>query len=292
MRTRDVMSSPVVTVAPDVHLKDVAATLVERGINAVPVVEEGDRLVGIVTEADLLTLEAALTSGARPGSLAAWKGPPHTAGEVMSRSVYTLTEDTDATEAARLMLRHRLKSVPVVAGDRVVGIVARRDLLRLVARGDNDIRADLQHRLQEEVHALQRLDLHVGRRGRDHRRSRRPVGPPAGGRARPHRARCPRGPLDHLQRRWPVTGSSPTSGRPAQTRSVSRGSAGRSSVAMRTTIWCSAACLMASGDASAETPRARRALENLARKMVRASAICAGSSTSTWAVPWSSRPDP
>ena len=126
-----------------------------------PVVEEGDRLVGIVTEADLLTLEAALTPGARPGSPAAGKGPPHTAGEVMSRSVYTLTEDTDATGAARLMLRHRLKSLPVVAGDRVVGIVARRDLLRLVARGDHDIRADLQRRLQEEVHALQRLDLHV-----------------------------------------------------------------------------------------------------------------------------------
>lgn len=161
MRTRDVMSSPVVTVAPDAHLKDVAATLVEHGINAVPVVQDGDRLVGIVTEADLLTLEATLTPGARPGAPVAGKGPPHTAGEVMSRSVYTLTEDTDATDAARLMLRHRLKSVPVVAGDRVVGIVARRDLLRLVARGDDDIRADLQRRLQQQVHALQRLDLHV-----------------------------------------------------------------------------------------------------------------------------------
>ena len=190
MRTRDVMSSPVVTVAPDTHLKDVAATLVEHGINAVPVVEDGDRLVGIVTEADLLTLEAALTPGARPGSLAAGKGPPHTAGEVMSRSVYTLTEDTDATEAARLMLRHRLKSVPVVAGDRVVGIVARRDLLRLVARGDNDIRADLQHRLQEQVRACPPA-ARSPRRGwdRDHRRPRRPAGPPAGGRARPHGAR-------------------------------------------------------------------------------------------------------
>ncbi len=79
-------------------------------------VEEGDRLVGMVTEADLLTLEATLTAGARPGLTAAGKGPPHKAGEVMSRSVNTLTEDTDATEAARLVLRHRLKSVPVVAG--------------------------------------------------------------------------------------------------------------------------------------------------------------------------------
>ena len=47
MRTRDEISRPVITVAPDAHLKDVAATLVEHGINAVPVVEEGDRLVGI-----------------------------------------------------------------------------------------------------------------------------------------------------------------------------------------------------------------------------------------------------
>ena len=62
----------------------------------------------------------------------------------MSRSVYTLAQDTDATAAARMMLRHHLKSVPAVAGDRVVGIVARRDLLRLVARDDDDIRTDLQ----------------------------------------------------------------------------------------------------------------------------------------------------
>jgi CBS-domain-containing membrane protein len=63
MRTRDVMSSPVVTVSPDTPLKDVAATLVERGINAVPVVDGDDRLVGIVSEADLLPLEATPARG-------------------------------------------------------------------------------------------------------------------------------------------------------------------------------------------------------------------------------------
>jgi CBS domain-containing protein len=85
----------------------------------------------------------------------------HMVREVMSQSVYTLTEDTDATAAARMMLRHNLKSVPVVAGDRVVGIVARRDLLRLVARGDDDIRADLQARLASELERLQRLRVEV-----------------------------------------------------------------------------------------------------------------------------------
>jgi CBS domain-containing protein len=160
MRTSDVMSSPVVTVPPDAQLKDVAATLVEHGINAVPVVDDGDRLVGIVSEADLLTLEATPGVRHRPGS-AARQGPPHTAREVMSHSVYTLTQDTDAAAAARMMLRHNLKSVPVVAGGRVVGMVARRDLLRLIARSDHDIRADLERRLKEELDALQRLAVDV-----------------------------------------------------------------------------------------------------------------------------------
>jgi len=80
----------------------------------------------------------------------------------MSKSVYTLAQDTDATAAARMMLRHHLKSVPAVAGDRVVGIVARRDLLRLVARDDDDdIRADLQARLAAELELLQRLRVEV-----------------------------------------------------------------------------------------------------------------------------------
>ena len=151
MRICEVMSSPVVTVQPDTQLKDVASTLIEHGINAAPVIDASDRLVGIVSEADLLTLETADSRGSRP----------HTASEVMSQSVYTLAQDTDATVAARMMLRHRLKSVPVVAGDRVVGIVARRDLLRLVARGDDDIRADLQARLASELERLQRLRVEV-----------------------------------------------------------------------------------------------------------------------------------
>ena len=154
MRTCDVMSSPVVSVPPDAPLKEVAATLVERGINAVPVVDAGDRLIGIVSEADLLSLETGLGRGRGPAR-------PRTAGEVMRQSVYTLTGDTDAPAAARLMLRHRLKSVPVVAGDRVVGMIARRDLLRLIARSDDDIQADIDRRLKAEVEVLQRLAVGV-----------------------------------------------------------------------------------------------------------------------------------
>jgi CBS domain-containing protein len=154
VRVRDVMASPVVTVAPGAALKEVASLLVERRINAVPVVDAGDRLIGIVSEADLLSLET--------GQVAAAGGtPPHSAGEVMRQSVYTLTGDTDATAAARLMLRHRLKSVPVVDGDRVVGMVTRRDLLRLLARSDEDIRADLERRVAQELEALRQAVVDV-----------------------------------------------------------------------------------------------------------------------------------
>jgi CBS domain-containing protein len=154
MRTCDVMSSPVVTVPPDAPLKEVAAILVEHGINAVPVVDVGDRLIGIVSEADLLSLETGPVLG--PTTVR-----PRKASEVMRQSVYTLTGDTDAAAAARLMLRHRLKSVPVVAGERVVGMVARRDLLRLIARSDRDIQADLERLLKEEILALERLAVSV-----------------------------------------------------------------------------------------------------------------------------------
>ena len=131
--------------------KDVAATLVEHGINAAPVIDASDRLVGIVSEADLLAGGPARPRlGGQLGSA--------TAREVMSQSVYTLTEHADAAAAARMMLRHNLKSVPVVTGDRVVGI-ARRDLLRLIARSDDDIRAELEGRLKEGLDALQRLTV-------------------------------------------------------------------------------------------------------------------------------------
>ena len=160
MRVEDVMTTPVVTVGPDAHLKDVATTLVEHGINAVPVVDDRDRLLGIVSEADLLELEASSGpwAGPRPTTR---PDPPHLAREVMSRSVYTLTADTDAAAAARMLLRHNLKSAPVVDGDRVVGMVARRDLLQLIARSDDDIRADLERRRTDELAALQRLRVEV-----------------------------------------------------------------------------------------------------------------------------------
>jgi CBS domain-containing protein len=151
MRLKDVMTSPVVTVTPTTRLKQVAALLVRHGFNAVPVVDEGE-LVGIVSEADLVRLEA--SPDPRAHALR-WPAPatvvPHLVGEVMTREVLALPPDADAAEAARLMLDQGVKSIPVVLGCRVVGIVARRDLLGVLARSDPAIRAEVQRLLDEEL---------------------------------------------------------------------------------------------------------------------------------------------
>ena len=147
------MSSPVVCVPPDMPLKDVADLLVTRAISAVPVVEDGE-LVGIVSEADLVPLELAPDPRAHlippadlPGHL------PKMAGEAMTREVVALPEDADLAEAGRLMLERRIKSIPVVRGRRVVGIVARRDLLEVLARRDQDIAGELEVLLASELGA-------------------------------------------------------------------------------------------------------------------------------------------
>jgi CBS domain-containing protein len=153
VRVRDVMSSPVVCVPPDMPLKEVAELLVTRAISAVPVVEDGE-LAGIISEADLVPLELAPDPRAHlipPAD--AHVHLPKVAAEVMTRQVVALPEDADAAEAGRLMLERRIKSIPVVRGRRVVGIVARRDLLEVLARSDEAIAGDLAALLASELGA-------------------------------------------------------------------------------------------------------------------------------------------
>jgi CBS domain-containing protein len=145
------MSSPVVTVPPGMHLKEVADLLVSHGISAVPVVDGGE-LVGIISEADLIPLQLAPDPRAH---LAPPPEPPpsvpQVAAEAMTRDVVALPKDADTAEAARLMLERGIKSIPIVRGRQVVGIVARRDLLAILVRSDEEIAADLEGLLADEL---------------------------------------------------------------------------------------------------------------------------------------------
>jgi CBS domain-containing protein len=152
MQARDVMTSPVVTVRPATPVRQAAALLIERGFTALPVVDEYDALVGIVTEADLLhgrippdprSLMYADRAAAAPESTA----PAPVVGDVMTTEVFAMQPWADAAELARQMLDRQLRSVPVLDHRTLIGIVSRRDLLRAMARDDTTVRTEVLRRL-------------------------------------------------------------------------------------------------------------------------------------------------
>jgi CBS-domain-containing membrane protein/PII-like signaling protein len=145
LRVADVMNRDVVRVQPETPLKELVELLVGRDYRAVPVVDEAERVVGIVTNGDLvgrgglaMRLELLVTASreAIQQELAALSANGRTAADVMTREVVTVPPDISVLEATRLMTQRRLKRLPVVdAMGHLLGIVSRVDLLRTVAEG-------------------------------------------------------------------------------------------------------------------------------------------------------------
>lgn len=145
----ELMTTEVVSVRQDASFTEIAKLLAEHDITAVPVVDDGDRPVGVVSEADLLRREAGrLDTAAGPG-LDPWPAEPAraeatTAGGLMTSPTVTGRPEWTAAEAARAMERNRVKRLPVVdASGRLIGLVSRGDLLRVFLRGDRAIREEI-----------------------------------------------------------------------------------------------------------------------------------------------------
>jgi CBS domain-containing protein len=145
MRAKDVMTTNIVAVGPDTDIATIARRLIERRISAVPVVGPEGRVVGIVSEGDLMRRPESGTERRLSWWLALLVGSggareyvrSHgvTAKDVMTGKVITVGEDATLEEVATLLERHRIKRVPVTRDGRIVGIVSRANLLHgLVAR--------------------------------------------------------------------------------------------------------------------------------------------------------------
>ncbi len=152
----DVMTpaEKVVSARPGTPYKAIVRLLTEHRISALPVLGEAGRVLGIVSEADLLPKEsrsqqpppARLALSSREAQTR-HKAEAETALELMTAPAITITPGEDVSEAARRLETHRIKRLPVVDGEcRLVGIVSRRDILRVFLRTDEE--------LQNEVHAL------------------------------------------------------------------------------------------------------------------------------------------
>lgn len=155
MRVERLMTRDVLVVAPDTPLKDVAALLTGKHISGVPVCDATGAVLGVVSEADILRK----TEGVPPeiGGRMRWllrrvdgelaKVAARTAGEAMTSPALTIRPTQQVSDAARLMIEHRINRLPVVTGGRLVGIVSRADLLRAFERADDE----LEREIREEV---------------------------------------------------------------------------------------------------------------------------------------------
>ncbi|MGE3288055.1 MAG: HPP family protein [Pseudonocardia sp.] len=139
MRVRDVMTSPVITVRPDTPVQAAAALLAAHGFTAAPVAGPDHRVVGIVTEADLVRGRIV------PDGWTVEALPEAAVGGVMTPQPLTAGPGDDLADLVATMLDRGVRSVPVVEEGVLVGIVSRRDVLRCVARGELT-GADVRHR--------------------------------------------------------------------------------------------------------------------------------------------------
>lgn len=167
----DVMTRDVITITPDTPVEKAAELLYANQISGVPVLDEGGRLVGILSEGDLMAHTAAI---GEPGKQRSWwlrffgdatsraedylKSHGRTAADVMSRSPLTVKPDASLGEVAALLEKHRIKRLPVVDGGKVVGIVSRANLLRGLATAERPSDAvandrEIKEKLQSAIEA-------------------------------------------------------------------------------------------------------------------------------------------
>jgi CBS domain-containing protein len=148
-KVKDVMTASVVAVRQNADFKEMVTVMRSHKISAFPVIDADGKVVGVVSEADLLLKEAtpALPQGA---IRLAWrlrqrsKADGATAAEEMTSPAVTIHEDAPVGQAARLMQSRRVKRLPVVDADgRLRGIVSRADLLSVYERPDTDIRDEV-----------------------------------------------------------------------------------------------------------------------------------------------------
>jgi CBS domain-containing protein len=144
MLVRDAMTRSVVTVSPEATLKVAAGLLAERAITSMPVVDDAGRLVGVVSEADVVRESLVVDHHAHRLVVPVSQGPAASCvAEVMTAMPITVRPDTDLAEAAEVMTESTVKSLPVVDDARLVGMVSRTDVVRMLARSDERVEADI-----------------------------------------------------------------------------------------------------------------------------------------------------
>jgi CBS domain-containing protein len=171
MKAKDIMTTRVVTVRPETTVQEIVSQLLAHRISAMPVVDKDDRVVGIVSEGDLIRR---VETGTAPRRRSSWlelfvgdeklaeeyaKSRGRKATDVMTKDVISVTEETSAQEIAEILETRHIKRVPVVRQGRLVGIVSRANLVQGLTKAqevigleptDEEIRQRLNSELAEQ----------------------------------------------------------------------------------------------------------------------------------------------
>lgn len=167
---RDVMTREVITVRSFAPFRRITATMLSRGIGAVPVVDSIGHAIGMVSRTDLIAKEALSAEGSAElwelishrGRQTHSRGEATTAARLMTTDLVTVAPDTAVSRAAYLMERHSVTHLPVVdERDVLVGIVSRSDLLRAYLRDDREIRSDVDKALSTTAYDTDRETIDV-----------------------------------------------------------------------------------------------------------------------------------
>ncbi|RMG01932.1 MAG: CBS domain-containing protein [Nitrospirae bacterium] len=144
LRARDLMKTDVVTLRPDTSVEEAGRVFIEKDISGAPVVSKDGTLYGIVTENDLISKEKRFhiptiirifdaiipLESDKKVEEEIKKMTATTVGEICTRDVITITEDTDINEIATIMTERRVHLLPVMKEGKIVGIVGKKDLIR------------------------------------------------------------------------------------------------------------------------------------------------------------------
>jgi CBS domain-containing protein len=152
MKVEQIMRGEVVSVTPTTSLKDLARLLLERDISGVPVLDEGGKVLGVVSAGDILVkTSAAFGLREHPSNWLfgdddreALKRGAQTAAEAMSRPAITVDPRCTVAEAARIMVKQSVNRLPVVEHGKLVGIVTRDDIVRAFARPDSELEEQIR----------------------------------------------------------------------------------------------------------------------------------------------------
>jgi CBS domain-containing protein len=151
MFVREVMSSPPFTVSPGTSVRAALRLLDEHNITALPVVDEHDHVVGVVSEVDLVRKVVPVDQRLHIIPVhPAGHAPATTVSQVMTRKAVTVSSRSDLADAVGLMTSTAVKSLPVVDEGQLVGVVSRRDVVHVLARKDESIRREVEDLVRDE----------------------------------------------------------------------------------------------------------------------------------------------